>query len=126
MDQIGILILRVSVGLIMLLAHGMPKLLNFAAYSTKFPDPIGVGPQFSLILAIFSEVFCSLALIVGFKTRYASVPLLITMLVALFFVHGNDPWKKQEFVVMYIIPYLSLIFIGSGKYSLDGMYGEKG
>lgn len=36
-----------------------------------FPDPLGVGSEISLILAIFGEVFCSVLLIFGLLIRLA-------------------------------------------------------
>lgn len=124
-QNIGLLFLRVSIGLIMMLSHGWPKLMNFGVIATKFPDPIGIGGSASLALAVFAEFFCSAALILGLLTRWVSIPLLITMLVALFLVHGSDPWKKQEFVVLYIIPYISLICLGGGDYSVDRIFLKK-
>ena len=49
----------------------------------------------------------------------AAVPLLVTMLVAAFVVHADDPWGKKEFALLYAIPALSLIFTGGGRFSLD-------
>ena len=39
----GLTILRVSLGLTMLLAHGLPKLMGFANIAPYFPDPLGVA-----------------------------------------------------------------------------------
>jgi putative oxidoreductase len=64
-------------------------------------------------------VICSLAIIVGFKTRFAAIPPLITMMVAISIVHANDPWSKKEFALLYAIPFLVLIFTGAGAYSVD-------
>ena len=41
------------------------------------------------------------------------------MLVAIFIIHGDDPWKKQEFATLYLIPYIALAFSGGGRYSVD-------
>ena len=61
----GLCALRVFVGLTMLLAHGWPKLAGFSTKAAKFPDPLGVGSEASLVLAIFAEVFCSILLALG-------------------------------------------------------------
>ncbi len=53
--SIGLLLLRVSVGLMMLLGHGIPKLKGFSQLMDKFPDPLGMGSQLSLISAIGNE-----------------------------------------------------------------------
>ena len=117
--NIGLLILRVVTGIMMLVAHGWPKLSNFSNIANSFADPIGLGPTVSLILAIFAEFFCSLAVIVGIKTRIAVIPLIVTMLVAVVIVHGDDPWSKKEFGILYLVPFVTLLFTGSGKFSID-------
>jgi putative oxidoreductase len=103
----------------MLIAHGWPKLANFGAVSTKFPAMLGLSSQISLSLAVFSEVFCSVFLILGLLTRWVSIPLIITMLVAAFLVHGNDPFKVKELAFMYLFAYTTLFFTGGGDYSID-------
>ncbi len=117
--SLGLLILRLGAGGLMLGAHGWGKLMTFSEKSGKFPDPLGVGSQASLGLVVFAEVFCAAAIILGLFTRLAAIPLLITMLVAAFVIHGNDPFQKQEFALLYAVPYLALIFTGAGAFSAD-------
>lgn len=122
--DIGILILRLSAGGLMLV-HGLPKLMKFFADGPiQFADPLGVGVTFSLILAIFSEVVCAIFILLGLKTKLASIPLAITMFVAAFMVHANDPWKVKEKAVFYMLVYIALFFTGSGKYSVDNSLGK--
>jgi putative oxidoreductase len=118
----GILFLRIAAGGFMLAFHGWGKLINFGDRWGKFGDPLGVGSELSLILTVFAEFFCSLALILGFKTRAAALPLLITMLVVATIVHADDPWNKKEFALLYAIPFLTLMFTGGGRYSLDAKW----
>src|SRR5688500_3175202 len=121
LQDIGLLFLRVSTGVLMLAGHGWPKLMKFGELSETFRDPIGLGPLPSLALAIFAELFCSIALVVGLKTRFAAIPLLITMLVAALLVHWEDPWNKKEFALLYAIPFITLILTGGGRFTLDRM-----
>ncbi len=117
--DLGLFILRLSFAGQMLVAHGWPKLTGFTNYMATFPDPIGLGSQISLALAVFAEVFCSALVLVGFKTKYFTLPLIITMLVAVFVVHGNDPYKKMELGLLYLTAFTTLFFAGAGKYSVD-------
>lgn len=119
MQDIGLLFLRFALGGTMLLSHGWGKLIGFSEYAEKFPDPIGIGSHLGLILAIGAEVGCALLVIIGFKTRFATVPLIITMLVAFFIVHGGDPFQKKELAFIYLTGFMSVFFTGAGKYSLD-------
>jgi putative oxidoreductase len=125
MENLGKLILRLSFGAFMI-PHGYSKALNlFGGGEIHFADPFGLGEVFSLALAVFAELICSIALILGFKTRLASVPLMVTMLVAALMIHADDPWGKQEFPLLYFFGYLTIALIGAGKYSLDSYIGTK-
>lgn len=123
--SLGLLVLRLSLGG-MMLVHGIPKLLNFSKMAGQFPDPLGMGSQLSLISAIGAEVGCSVLLIVGLLTRLAALPLAFTMGVALFVVHGDDPWGKKELAAIYLAGYLVVLLAGPGRYSLDAMLLSKG
>lgn len=114
----GLLVLRVGIGALMLV-HGIAKIRGFSEMSTAFPDPIGLGSQLSLIMAIGAEVGCSLLLIFGFASRLATIPLAFTMLVALIVVHSADPWQVKELAAAYLLVYASLLLTGPGRISLD-------
>jgi putative oxidoreductase len=119
LKDVGLLFMRLGVGVVMLFTHGSDKLVNFSSISPGFPDPLGLGSTFSLILVVFAEFFCSLAIIFGIFTRYAAIPLFFNMLVAAFFVLNGDPWAKKEVAIVYMIIYLALFFTGGGRYSID-------
>jgi putative oxidoreductase len=121
--SLGLLVLRVWVGFFMAFAHGWGKLTGFADRAGQFPDPMGVSSQVSLSLVVFAEFFCSLALVLGLFTRIAAIPLIITMLVAAFVIHGLDPWAKKEFALLYASTFVTLLIAGPGKYSLDALMG---
>lgn len=116
--DIGLLLLRLTFGVGMMI-HGIQKLNNFQDLSQSFPDPIGFGSMVSLSLAIFAELVCSALLIFGLMTPLVLVPLGITMLVAIFIVHGDDPWAKKELAFTYLAAYGALLFSGPGRFSLD-------
>lgn len=104
----------------MLVNHGLGKMDKlFNGDPTQFADVMGIGAPASLGLAVFSEVFCAGLLVLGLFTRWVSVPLVITMLVAAFVVHGADPLAKKEMALLYLIPYIVLALKGAGEYSLD-------
>lgn len=114
-----ILIARVSIAALML-SHGLPKLATLLTDGpVQFPGMLGMSPELSLGLAAFAEVFCSLFILIGFGTRYATIPLIVTMLVVVVFVHAADPFVKQELALHYLLVYGLLFLTGSGKYSID-------
>ena len=117
--DLALLTARLGIAALML-THGLPKLLMLLSGGpVQFPPVMGMGAELSLGLTVFAEVFCSLFILVGFATRLATVPLIITMLVAVFFIHAADPLAKQEPALQYLLVYLVLLFAGSGRYSVD-------
>jgi putative oxidoreductase len=116
--SLGLLIFRIAMGA-MMLTHGYPKFQKLIEGNFQFGDPIGLGPEFSLILAVLAEFVCSTLLILGLTTRLALIPLLTTMAVALFVVHVNDPFSSQEKAALYLVSFFLLLITGPGKYALD-------
>lgn len=106
----------------MLLAHGLPKLSRYAELSSTFPDPIGLGSHFSLLLALFAEVACAGLLALGLFTRLAALNLIVTMAVAFFIVHGADPFQKKELAFVYFGMFAALFFTGPGAYAFQNFF----
>ncbi len=122
--DIGLLLLRLTFGL-MMAVHGFGKVSDLIAGKTAFPDPLGIGAAPSLALAAFSEFLCALAVVVGFKTRWAAVPVAVTMLVAALVFHGGDSWESKELALLYASAFLTLVFTGGGRHSVDGMLSKR-
>ena len=136
--SIGLLILRLGIGGY-LITHGWGKLqMLLAGGADKFGDPIGIGSTLSLALVTTSEFVCALLILLGLATRLAALPVVVSMAVAAFVVHAKDPWTmgaaanaffsgasktwfSKEPALLYLIPFLSLVFTGGGKLSLDGL-----
>ncbi len=117
--DIALLILRIGVAGLML-THGIPKLMKlFGSEPIAFYDFVGLGMEASLTLAVFAEVICSILILIGLGTRLAAIPLAITMVVAFFIIHVEDPFQRKELALFYLIVYIVLFLTGSGKYSLD-------
>lgn len=126
LTDIALLLLRFTVGSMMLFSHGWGKLMKFFSDDPiGFADPIGLGVTTSLVLVVFAEVFCSFLLIIGLGTRLATIPLTITMLVAIFIIHWPDPFSKKEFAILYLVPYIVIFLMGAGRYSLDAFFTKK-
>lgn len=118
--SVALLIIRFAFGA-MMLTHGIPKLVNFADYAPHFMSFMGLSASISLGLTIFAELFCSLFLILGIATRLSLIPLIITMLVAIFIAHGSDPFAKKEMAFHFLSVYAALFIAGPGKYSVDSL-----
>lgn len=120
LTDLSLLLLRLAFGGLMFLNHGLGKFNKLmAGGEIKFASVFGMGPELSLGLAVFAEVVCALMVVIGLFTRTAVIPLIITMLVAIFVIHIDDPFKRMESAIIYLIPFLVLFWNGSGKYSVD-------
>ena len=142
LNSIGLLILRLGVGGF-ILTHGWGKLqMVIDGNFDQFADPIGLGNTVSLLLATGAEFFCALLVMIGLVTRIAAVPLVITMFVAAFIVHGGDPWtmgaaaelyqtgkadswSSKEPALLFLFPFLALIFTGPGRLSIDALLNQR-
>lgn len=123
--NILVLLLRIAIAA-MMITHGWPKFLKLLeGGEIKFGDPIGLGPVFSLILVVGAEFFCSIFIAIGLGTRLAAIPLGITMFVAAFISHGPDPFRQKEMAILYLLFYITLLVIGSRKYSIDYLLSRK-
>ena len=119
-----LLVVRIIFG-VLLMNHGIQKWSNFQELSAVFPDPLGLGSPISLGLAIFGELVCSMAFIVGFLYRLAMIPMIFTMIVAFFIVHANDAFAVKELAFIYLIVFIIMNIAGPGKFSIDHIIGNE-
>jgi putative oxidoreductase len=125
LQDFGLLAVRLLSGG-MMLTHGLPKFDRlFGEGPVKFADPFGLGPEISLGLVLFAEVGCSLLVMLGFKTRWATLPLLFTMLMAAFYAHGSDPFSDKELSLLFFTVFLSVLISGGGRFSVDQAIGGR-
>jgi putative oxidoreductase len=125
----AVLLIRLAVGGVFLF-EGIQKFL--------FPMEMGPGlfaklgipaPGLLAPLAGLIEVVCGALLIVGFLTRVATIPLIITMLIAIFSLGGHI-YKASGFWAMahetrtdyaMLLGCLFLLAVGAGPISIDRM-----
>ena len=117
--DVGALALRLTAGGTLFWHHGLVKLMKFGELSDSFYDPIGLGHGLSLSLILFAEVACALCVMLGLWTRITTIPVIIGMAVAAFMANGDAPFAKQELGFLYMMMFVTIFFIGSGRYSLD-------
>lgn len=122
-QDIGLLILRVGIGA-MFIGHGLPKLMGgVPVWKTlgQAMSVLGVSfmPQFWGFMAAFAEVFGGISLITGIFFVPFSAMLAFEMAVATFMhLHKGDNFVTASHAIELAILFISLIFIGPGKYVL--------
>ena len=124
MMDIGILFMRVMIGTVFLF-HGGQKLFglwdgsglgNFAAFLENLGLPY---PAVAAVLAGTAEFLGGISLITGIWMRFSIVPLLVTMGVAIVYVHPNS-FSMQENGMEYPLTLagvlLGLLLTGPGSF----------
>ena len=117
--DVGLLVLRLGIGLTMALAHGLGKLPpseGFVQATAGMGFPL---PAVFAWAAALSEFLGGLLIAVGLLTRPAALALAFTMAVARFVQHGSDPFGDGELALVYLVAALALVFTGAGRYALD-------
>lgn len=119
------LILRIGFGASMLIGHGWGKFQTLiSGGEIHFPPVFGLPPVVALGLAVLAEFIACIFIILGYKTKLASFFMIITMFVAAFNIHWGDPWfshsgGSKEMAVLYLLAFVAIYVLDSGKYSLD-------
>lgn len=122
----AVTILRVFAAFFMIYGHGFGKLMT--VFSGEFPEgfnPIGIGPELSMILAAFAEAICAFLILIGFWTRLASLFLIVNMSVALLFAHAGDPFGRMEMALLYLVIWVVIFLLGPGNYSIDDRLAKR-
>ena len=120
--NLALLVLRLFVGG-MMLSHGIAKLLNFGALREGFPDPIGWGAAASLVMIILVEVGCSLMVIAGILTRFAVVPMVFAMIMAMTTLSATT-FGGIELPLLYVGMCVVIFIAGPGRCSIDDLVGR--
>ena len=114
---------RLAVGLLFVSTgwgkvHDIPKV-------TSFFEHLGIpAPGFNAVLVGYSELICGSLLVVGLFTRLATIPLAVSMVVAILTakmseIHGLfDLVGADEFT--YLIVLVMIAIIGPGAVAIDG------
>jgi putative oxidoreductase len=125
------------------IAHGMAKLVRGPAAFAKLLHLLGVPlPLPTAWMVTLLELACGVALVLGAFVVIASVPLIASMLVAMFSLHlhfgfsavntiGLTPAGPvfgppgYEINLLYIAALLALAFVGPGALSLERWLSER-
>jgi putative oxidoreductase len=112
----------------LVLAYGfyepaMMKIKDIGAIAEWFASSEIPLPTLSAYLATYTEVLGFIFLTLGFATRFISVPLIITMIVAIKTVHWENGFSASdngfEIPLYYMIMLFTLFINGAGKISMD-------
>jgi len=119
---LALLLGRLSVGLVFVSTgwgkvHDLPKV-------TAYFQSLGIpAPGFNAVLVGYSELLCGSAIVVGLLTRLATIPLLVSMIVAILTARIGDLHGVFDLVGFEEFTYLAvlvmLLLLGPGAASVD-------
>ncbi|WDM22332.1 DoxX family protein [Paenibacillus polymyxa] len=126
----GLLLIRLVVGLL-LVGHGAQKLFGwFGGYGPKgtggWMESIGIKPGvFMAVSAGLMELLGGALFTLGLLTPLAALLITVTMLGAIFKVHGqNGIWATAngyEYPLVLIAVVIGIALTGAGSYSIDAI-----
>ena len=119
-SELATLLLRLIFGGLFVY-HGLTKFISYSEILPYFQSYFGLSPAASFNLVIFAELICGILVVIGFLTRLAVIPIFITMVVAYFIAHGNDPFNVKELAFAFMLISLVIFVSGGGRYSVDGL-----
>ena len=119
----GLAFLRIGVGGVFV-AHGAQKLFSYGIPGVSgLMAQIGVPfPTVSAVAVTSAEFLGGLALVAGFGTRLAAIPIAFSMLVAALTVHLKGGFflpNGIEYVLVLFLASVALVLTGSGALSVD-------
>lgn len=120
---IGILILRVYVGIAVIVGHGLHKLQDMSGGNPEFPDAfIRLGfpfPDLFAWLVTFIQIFVSLLIIFGLWTRPSAILVGFTIAYGVLGIHWFDGYGRMELGITYSVIFAMIAITGPGKVSID-------
>lgn len=128
-DDIGKLVLRLSVG-ILLLMHGLFKLMHGIAGISALVQANG-WPVWIAYGVFIGEIIAPALLILGLLTRASAVVIVLNMLIAVYLAHSHQLFHLTksggwllELQGLYLFGALAIAFLGAGRFSVGGARGR--
>ena len=118
----------------LILAYGfyepaMKKIKDVDAIANWFESMGMPFPTLNAYMATITEALGVILLTLGLFTRYISIPLIITMIVAIVTVHAGNGFAAGdngfEIPLYYIIMLFTLLVNGSGRISVDFLLSKR-
>ncbi|HEY4117073.1 MAG TPA: DoxX family protein [Byssovorax sp.] len=124
----ALLLARLGVGLLFL-STGWGKVHSLEKV-TQFFTSLGIpAPGLNAVVVGYSELLCGAALCIGVLTRLATVPLIVSMIVAILTAKLKDLHDPFDLVgfdeFTYVCVLVVLAVFGPGSWSVDHLIAKK-
>ena len=128
LDWVALLVTRLTLG-ILFVSTGWGKVHNLAKITDYFVELKIPAPGFNAVLVSYTELLCGGLLILGLASRFASIPLMVTMVVALISAKASEVHGLPDLFGQIEWTYFAMLFVivafGPGKVSLDTLFTKK-
>jgi putative oxidoreductase len=128
-DDIGKLVLRLSVGILMLM-HGLHKLMHGISGISAMVQANG-WPAWVSYGVFIGEIIAPVLIIIGLLTRASALVVVINMIVAVYLAHSHQLFHLTktggwllELQGLYLFGALAIALLGAGRFSVGGLQGR--
>ena len=123
--DLGLLVLRLTVGLLMI-PHGINKLLHADAFAFVQSALEAKGLPIFIAYGVFvGEIVAPLLIVLGFRSRLGALVMVLNGLATLYLAYSDSltaltpgGWVP-ELPALFFLGALALLFTGGGKYALS-------
>ena len=128
LDWLPPLLARIALGVVFA-QSGWGKMHNIDKVIGFFNELHIPAPEFQAHLVAYTELLGGLLVLIGLATRVASIPLSITMIVAIITAKAEEIHEISDLLGMseflFILLFIYLIIEGAGKASVDYLLDRK-
>lgn len=92
------------------------RMLEFRNFLEAFNMPF---PLLSAIISVYAQFIAGILFIIGYRVKEAGLVMIFNFIVAILFVHLNDPYPNIYPAISMLAGATFLVFYGTGKVSID-------
>ncbi|WP_431167205.1 DoxX family protein [Tenacibaculum halocynthiae] len=122
--EIGTLIQRVSIGLLILF-HGIANMNSNYSFIKSLLSGLSL-PEFFSYGVFIGEIVAPILIIIGYRAKLASLVLTLNMFIAILMAHVSEIFSINQYggwaielQALYLFGSLSIMFLGAGKYAIS-------
>ncbi len=128
LSWLPVLLMRLSLGYLFL-TTGWAKAHNLARVSAYFVSLNLPHPHFTAIIVASTELICGSLLLLGLLARFASIPLMISMTVAILTARRSEISGLSDLIMLteygFILMLFTITILGAGPVSMDSLLWKK-
>ena len=98
------------------------RMLEFRDFLANLRVP---APLFAAHISVYAQFICGLLFILGWKTKWAAVIMIINFIVAIGLVHLSDPYPEKFPAIMMLCGALFILLNGDGQVTIQKLFQAK-